>query len=151
MSNVKIEIKFGELSFTGEGEAEWIEKQLDKILERLEILSHLHKKTEHKGPIEASHVPMEEDSKIAGLALPAFLKEKAATTVQVKKFLATAIWLEARGNRNLRTADVTEALQKSQIGKINNPADCLNKNVRKGFCEKNGDEFFVTQEGKDSL
>ena len=80
-----------------------------------------------------------------------FLKEKGATTKQVLKFLATAVWIESKGKQRLSTGDITKALKDSNQSKLGNPAECLNQNVKKGFCEKDGSEFFVTTEGKDSL
>jgi hypothetical protein len=47
--------------------------------------------------------------------------------------------------------DITKALSDNQQGKLGNPGDCLNKNVKKGFCEKEGKEFYVTEEGFTSL
>jgi len=79
------------------------------------------------------------------------LREKNASTNQVRKFLATAVWLHARGKKRLSTADVTRALKDSNQTRLGNPADCLNKNVAKGHCEKDGKDFFVTSEGSASL
>jgi len=83
--------------------------------------------------------------------LASFLRDKNAGTNQVKKFLAASVWLEAKGKNRLTTADVTRALKDSNQSRIGNPADCLNKNVSKGHCEKDGKEFFVTTDGKNAL
>jgi len=45
---------------------------------------------------------MEKDPAIAKKTLPVFLGEKGATKNQVKKFLATAVWLEAKGKTDCR-------------------------------------------------
>jgi hypothetical protein len=42
MSNAKIDFAFGSLSFSGEGEEDWLAKQLDKILTAAPTLSELH-------------------------------------------------------------------------------------------------------------
>jgi len=41
MGESKIEIKIGQISFSGEGEQDWVAKQLDKILGQAEKLIHL--------------------------------------------------------------------------------------------------------------
>ncbi|RKY83799.1 hypothetical protein DRQ11_12510, partial [candidate division KSB1 bacterium] len=83
--------------------------------------------------------------------LPVFLNEKDATKNQLNKFLATAIWLHAKGKNRLKTSDITAALKDAQQTRLGNPSDCLNKNVKKGYIEKDGTEFFVTQEGRSFL
>jgi hypothetical protein len=150
MSESKIEIKIGEITFSGQGDADWVAKQLDKILAQAEKLIQLapSKADREEAP---EHKPMGKDSTIAKKTLPAFLQEKSATTKQVKKFLATAVWLEAKGQNRLSTGDVTKALGDSNQKRLGNPADCLNQNVAKGYCEKDGKQFFVTDEGKASL
>lgn len=49
------------------------------------------------------------------------------------------------------TSDVTKALKDSNQTRLGNPSDSLNQNVTKGYCEKDGKEFYVTEEGKNSL
>jgi len=51
----------------------------------------------------------------------------------------------------LTTGDVSKALKDSNQSRLGNPSQCLNDNVSKGYCEKDGKQFFVTQEGKVSL
>jgi len=94
---------------------------------------------------------MGKDATIAKKTLPAFLQEKNATSRQVKKFLATAVWLEAKGQSRLTTGDVSKALNDANQKRLGNPAECLNQNVAKGYCEKDGKQFFVTDDGKSSL
>src|SRR5215813_810452 len=149
MNESKIEIKIGQITFSGQGEPEWVAKQLDKILDKAEKLIELAPPESNDG--ETAHKPMGNDSVIAKKTLPAFLQEKNATTKQVKKFLATAVWLESKGQNRLSTGDVTKALSDSNQKRLGNPADCLNQNVSKGYCEKDGKQFFVTDEGKSSL
>jgi hypothetical protein len=151
MSEAKVSIKVGDFEFTGEGEQEWVAAQLDKILAKADFLIKLSppQTSEDKEP----GVPkqMGPDAGIAKKTLPGFLTEKNATRNQVKKFLATAVWLEAKGKTSLTTADVSTALRTANQSKIGNPSDVLNQNVAKGHCEKDGNEFFVTEDGKKSL
>jgi hypothetical protein len=151
MSESKIEIKIGQITFSGQGEADWVAKQLDKILAQAEKLIQLAPAASDDGEASSGHKPMGKDSVIAKKTLPAFLQEKNATTTQVKKFLATAVWLEAKGQNRLTTGDVTKALSDANQKRLGNPADCLGQNVSKGHCEKDGKQFYVTDEGKNSL
>ncbi len=152
MANGKIEFTIGGITFVGEGEAKWVTEQLDKILAKVpELMKIAPRKSQPKGGGEQVSPPMEKDSKIASKTLAAFLKEKKVGENQRKKFLATAIWLEASGKESISTGEVTKALKESRQKKLGNPSDLLNKNISKGFCEKEGKQFFVTQEGKASL
>ena len=154
MSEAKIEIKVGQIQFSGEGEQDWVAKQLDKILAQAEKLVQLAPPEDSGDTTPSSdgeHKPMGKDSSIAHKTLPIFLSEKNATKNQVRKFLATAVWLEAKGQNRMQTSDVTAALKASNQTRLGNPADPLNKNVSKGYCEKDGKQFFVTDDGKSSL
>lgn len=153
MSESKIEIKIGEITFSGQGEPDWAANQLDKILAQAEKLVQLASRTLDNtgGEEKGSRKPMGNDPSIAKKTLPAFLQEKNASSNQIKRFLATAVWLEAKGKNRLATADVTTALSSANQKRLANPADCLNKNVGKGYCEKDGKQFFVTDDGKNSL
>ncbi|MDP2960647.1 MAG: hypothetical protein Q8N71_04410 [candidate division Zixibacteria bacterium] len=151
MADVKIQFKLGGIEFSGEGEKDWIGQQLDKILEKAPKLVALAPAGGTGVGLGGGRTPMGPDPQIAAKTLAAFLKEKNATSNQVKKFLATAIWLEAKGKRRMITSDVTKALRDSNQARLGNPSDCLNQNVTKGNCEKDGKEFFVTDEGKNSL
>ncbi len=151
MSESKIEIKIGQITFSGQGEQDWIAKQLDKILAQAEKLIQLAPVSGESDVEGAGRKAMGKDNVIAKKTLPAFLQEKNATTKQVKKFLATAIWLEAKGMNRMSTSDVTKALNDAHQKRLGNPADCLNQNVTKGYCQKDGSQFFVTDEGKNSL
>jgi hypothetical protein len=82
--------------------------------------------------------------------LASYVRQKGGSENQVDRFLATADWLRQRG-KQLTTAAVTKALRDHHQKKLANPADCLNKNVSKGFCEKSGDGFFITPDGLQKL
>jgi hypothetical protein len=145
LAQAKIELKLGNFQFTGEAEAAWLEKQLDKLLEHV-------KSVEPADSSEDSHDDQTATGKHKNAkTLSAYLKAAGATKNQVKKFLATACWLMGKGSKRLATAEVTKALSDNHQGKLTNPAACLNNNVTKGFCEKEGKQFYVTEEGFNSL
>lgn len=156
MSAAKIEIQIGEIRFSGEGDQEWLTKQLDKMLGKAEELIKLAPTPpptfQQNTPPAHQAADFSHSSNIAKQTLATFLKSKNATTAQVDKFLATAIWVEAKENKNrLKTGDIGSALSKASQSKLNNSSDKLNQNVSKGFCEKDGKDFFVTQEGKEHM
>lgn len=151
MSEAKVEIKVGQIAFSGQGEQDWVAKQLDKILVQAEKLIQLAPVPNNDGHNGDAPKPMGKDLSIQKKTLPSFLQEKAATTNQVKKFLSTAVWLEAKGKSRLQTSEITKALKDANQTRLGNPADCLNRNVSKGYCEKDGNQFFVTEDGKNSL
>ena len=149
MPEAKIEIKAGAAEFHASGDQDWVGQQLEKFLESAARLAAVvPQRDDLPDPLIDGR-----DNNQAGIgtkALASFLKDRGATTNQVKKFLSTAIWLHAKGNKRLSTSDVSKALKDSNQTKLNNPSDCLNQNVKKGFCEKDGNQFFVTEDGKTS-
>jgi hypothetical protein len=84
-------------------------------------------------------------------SLASYIKEKGGESNQVDRFLITADWLRRRGNSKLTTAAVSKALTDNHQKRLANPADCLNKNVSKGFCEKSDGGFYITPEGLKKL
>jgi hypothetical protein len=150
MSDVKIHVKVGDVEFTGEGEQGWVATQLDRILKAAPGIVAAKPNVSH-GLTEPHAHTRTQESQVGSQTLASFLRDKNASTNQVRKFLATAVWLHARGKRRLTTADVTRALKDSNQTRLGNPADCLNKNVAKGHCEKDAKDFFVTTEGSVSL
>lgn len=154
MYESRIEFTIGSMSFVGEGEKEWVSDQLDKILEKASELSRIslpQDDIQGQKPTSQAFESVQESNTKESKTLPIFLQEKDAAKTQVKKFLATSIWLMAKGKNRLTTSEVTQALRESNQTRLANSSDCLNKNVGKGFCEKDGKEFFVTQEGLESL
>jgi len=148
MADAKIQIQVGSISFSGEGEGRWLSEQFDKALKNIPALVQVAPAL----PIEGNAPPATPAAGRASGTLASFLKLKNASTQQVRKFLATAVWLHDRERRErLGTGDVTKALSDNHQSRLSNPADCLNKNVGKGFCEKDGKQFFVTDEGRDEL
>lgn len=69
------------------------------------------------------------------VSLAAYIKSKKGEQSQMTRFLATAFWLSNRSNDPLTATAVAKALSGNHQKKLANPADCLNKNVSKGFCE----------------
>jgi hypothetical protein len=152
MDNTKIEIRIGEIQFIGEGNSSWLEKQLDKILDKAESLSKIAVTLNNQVDSEYEQSIESRDKVTNSQSLAIFLKSKNATTNQVLKFLATSVWLQStEGKKRLKTSDVTAALSRANQKKLNNASDCLGKNVAKGHCEKEGNEYYVTEEGKNSL
>ncbi|MBI5921645.1 MAG: hypothetical protein HY847_08310 [Betaproteobacteria bacterium] len=156
MSEAKIEFKLGSIEFSGEGDKDWVSQQLDKIIQQAPKLLAiapipLPAAITSNDSASHSHQPMPADPAIASQPLATFLKGKTADKNQVKKFLATAVWLEAKGKTRISSADITAALKASNQTRIGNPALCLSRNISKGHCEKDGNQFFVTTDGKASL
>jgi hypothetical protein len=150
MTAAKVTITFGSLSFSGEGEENWLTSQLDKVLEKAETLAA-------SGAGRASaHARAEDEARVGGGdtdvgILASFLTRTQASTNQVRRFLATAEWLHRKGTKQLKTRDVTKALQDNHQKRLGNPADCLARLVGKGHADKIGSEFYVTDEGRASL
>ena len=154
MANAKIDFTIGSISFSGEGEESWLANQLDKIIEKaadlIKIAPSPQVITEGAGIIE-THAEAKEDAAIAAHTLPSFLKEKNATSVQKRKFLATALWLQARGQERMMTRDIVRSLKDSSQSRLGNASQELGKNISSGFIARDGDRFFVTDQGKASL
>ena len=153
MTQSKLSISFGTLSFSGEGESEWLSEQLWKVVERAPSLAE---SLSAKGELDTNKAQLcgDRTAPTSGekVSLVTFLRTKNASTNQIIKFLATAVWLHNRGKARLTTGDITGALKDNQQNRLTNASECLNQNVGKGFCEKDGaKEFFVTEEGRLSL
>jgi hypothetical protein len=152
MAAGKIQVKLGTIEFIGEGDEAWLANQLDKLFEKAPNLLKLAPVMTGSNGFEGS-VPIEIEygEELKNTPLATFLKNKNVGGNQVVRFLATAIWLTKRGSIMLTTADISKALRENHQPKITNPSDTLNKNVGKGFCEKQGSQFFVTPDGLASL
>jgi len=160
MSNAKIELSLGSLTFSGEGEGDWLAAQLDKVLEAAPELSNLYGSSPRasgnsdtngaNGNVSAANVPNGNPGNFAE-TLASYLRAKGGETNQIQRFLATADWLRRRGIQSLTTAAVSKALSENQQKKLTNPSECLNRNVSKGYCEKSGDGFYITPDGLKAL
>ena len=84
--------------------------------------------------------------------LAQFITDKKVSTNQVRKFLATAVFLaNSSGVSRLSTSMISKALKSDGIEKLQNASDCLNKNEKKGYCIKDGKEFIITENGYLSI
>jgi predicted nucleic acid-binding Zn ribbon protein len=154
MATAKIAFTLGSINFSGEGEETWISEQLDKIIEKAPDLIKIALETQattQPATVVSQQVSALSDDTISSQTLPNFLRAKGASSPAARKFLATAIWLHAKGTNRLSTGDVTKALRDSNQTRLPNPSQSLSKNVSKGFIEKDGSQFFVTDEGRASL
>jgi len=85
-------------------------------------------------------------------SLAGYVKAKKAEKNQVRRFLVTAHWLSGRSAEALTASAVAKALLDNHQKRLANSADCLNKNVSKGFCEKTkAGAFFITPEGLEAI
>lgn len=148
MTTAKVDIKIGALSFAGEGDKEWLSKQLDKLIQHAPALLQITPQQEGGGGGGNDHQLPGNGN--AG-TLAAFLTARNAKAKDVKKFLGAAAWLHAKGTKRLTPAQVTKALDENSQGKVANPALVLKRLVAKGHCERSGNEFYVTDEGLGSL
>lgn len=157
MAGVKIEIRLGEIEFKGEGDKEWIGEQLDKLLEKSSDLVKLSAlRPPGPPPLELSDAKTNASKinypDIARKTLTTFLQENKAQTNQVKKLLASAIWLHAKGKARLKTKDITVALKETMQKPLVNPSATVNQNRKKGHIEKDENNYFwVTEDGANSL
>ena len=134
----KLSFKSGSIEFSGEGREAWLEKQLDKLLAIPAIVANI---------VDEESPEARGKGSIGKKSLATFLSEKNAKTNQNRKFLATAVFLHEKGAKRIKTGDVAKALKDSNQQRLGNPSDTLKQNVGKGFCEKDGTDFFVTDEG----
>ena len=140
----KVRIKVGGIEIDYEGPESFLESKLQKLIGEVSTLAK-QAPDERDGSDSSGNTESR-----TSITLALFLKEKKATN-QVERFLATAQWLHIKGSKRIKTSDVAKALRDSNQKRLNNPSDCLNQNVFKGSCEKEGKEFFVTDEGRNSL
>jgi len=173
MSDSKIEFSYDNLHFACEGEKDWVETQLNQVLDRIPGLNKPVPavKKETVEVIQIAEVPKAPAVKAVkgvrgrkpkvvveasipepeGDPLYEFLKEKKADKNQVKKFLATAVFLHAQGDEKFSTPQISKTLKSAGLEKLVNASDCLNKNEKKGFCIKDDKEFILTDLGVHSI
>ena len=137
----KVRIKIGAVEIEYDGPEAFLEKKLPDLVSQL---SSMAETVDSPGDTATSGV-------VSPGTLPALLKAKNVSSNQNKRFLATAEWLHLKGVKQIKTGDVVEALRENHQSKLGNPSQCLNSNVSSGFCEKVGKEFFVTDDGRNSL
>lgn len=143
---MKLKVSIGSNSLDAEGPVEFIAEQRQWFEQQIAGLEKtLAEKVVLKGGEE-----MDQVGNYTG-SLAGYLKEKGGQTSQVRRFLLTANWLRMRGAASLETGVVTKTLRDNQQSKLSNPADCLNKLVGQGLCEKQSTGFFITPEGLESI
>jgi len=138
----KLRIRVGDVEVEYEGPEAFLNKKLPELIGNVAKV----RGTKSEGDEGGSGMGSE-----GSQTLVAFLGATNSKSNQKRKFLATAQWLHGQGKKMLRTRDITAALKESQQSRLGNPSDCLNKNIADGFCQKEGQEFFVTPEGKRKL
>jgi|SRR5882724_34210 len=144
----KVEITIGNLTFSAEGSQAWLGEQLAKVID---AATKIPAATAQVRPAKPSPVGNPGGQGTTD-SLATYLKAKGGDTKQLLRFLATAAWLRRRDSGvELTSSAVAKALTTHQQKGLANPADCLNKNVQKGFCEKTNNGFFITPEGWTSL
>ncbi len=179
MSQSKIEFRLGAIHFIGEGDKEWVTKQLDKIINQTPSLLRVVRGTEEdmmvadevtapseNGKVSRHHArrswkkaaSKSSAMKISGVKsstsskdLAAFIQAKKVGANQRAKFLAAALWLNKNGKNNPVTRDVTDALKAARVTALINPSQYLNQNVKQGFLRKSGDGFLITKKGQSAL
>lgn len=139
----KISLSIGDNSFSAEGDTVWLSEQIKNFTNLLSMpqMTEGARKTTSKS---LNGAPTTGN-------LATFLKAKDAGTSQNKKFLATAYWLQKNGASELSTKLITQALTDSKQTRLGNASECLNQNVRQGYCQKAGKGFYVTPEGVSEL
>lgn len=151
MTNTKIEVSLGPLSFSGEGDQVWLAEQLQKVLEAAPAVLGAQPPAAAAVGAQVQNAATATADATFTTSLSTYIKEKGGESNQVDRFLITADWLRRRGAAKLETAAVSKALTDNHQKRLANPADCLNKNVSKGFCEKSGGGFYITPEGLKKL
>ena len=162
----KLRVKLGAAEIEYEGGTEFLKNEimptLGKILDMVEARSDLQR-VSRAPQLEAAPIPQENSSDamaaVSGSqgplavngSLASYLKATGGHNKQVRRFLATAAWLTLRGHKELTASLIAKTLQEQQQSRLANPADCLNKNVAKGYCEKTKNGFFITPEGWAAL
>lgn len=180
MAEAKIDFSFDNLHFSCEGDKDWVETQLNQVLNRISGLSKPESFIKSEKVRPSSNTVVADDTSISDVAVAEerekgkrgrkpkvateplvevpsgdplfeFLKDKNADKNQVKKFLATAVFMHSQGGEKFSTPMVSKALKASHIEKLINASDCLNKNEKKGFCIKDEKEFILTDAGIRSI
>jgi hypothetical protein len=178
MSQSKIEFRLGAIHFIGEGDREWVTKQLDKIIQQApsllrvaggseEAISSEWSQPETKGQNRSfqgtktvtSKTKTSNDAsgmasmKITGSAndLVSYIKSRNADANQRMKFLATAGWLLSKGKKSFVTRDVTKAIKAAKLPQLINPSQYLGQNLKQGYFKKAGKEFVLSQKGTAAL
>jgi RNA polymerase-interacting CarD/CdnL/TRCF family regulator len=146
VAEASIQIEVGRVKFIAQGSPDWVDKKYE------EFLRHISDLQKH---LPAAEAPTTDQRKLileqTDVPLAIFLKNFKVGSSQNNRFLAAAVWLKLKGQNVVKTAEVVKALADAHQQRLGNPADILNQNVKKGFCVKSADGFYVTPEGEESL
>ena len=165
MANGRLEFKIGKIEFVGEGEQDWVTEQLEKMLERIPGLTKQNnaislntESAKSVNPLESgqtttNYTPSQPTTSPKAISenLSTFLRKKDCVDKQRRKFLGAAVWLQLKGKSIIKTKEVTDELKIARQIKITNPSHQLNQNISQGFCQKEGNGFYVTPEGVDNI
>jgi hypothetical protein len=144
----KLQISVGNLSFSGEGEQAWLAEQLEKVLKAAPQAASSRQGAPNATATGEANSRGGEDFTAT---LASYIRDKGGDENQVDRFLITADWLRRRGIPKLTASEVTKALTVNQQRRLANAADSLNKNVSKGYCEKAEGGFYITPDGLKKL
>lgn len=161
IKTAKLKVKLGSVEIDFEGDSDFLRTEVMPTI--AQVLSIAKDNPTIIGPTEKDEVHASPETSTKALlrndgtgssgvgSLASFIKDRKADSNQVKRFLATARWLQLRGTAEPSSSDVAKALRDNHQARLTNPADCLNKNVAHGFCEKTSNGFFITSEGLAAL
>ena len=144
--NVSVRFESKWFNFSYEGPEDQLQGNAQQFVSEMLLLA------KHLNEPEINEV-IDVSNKSHDLNLAQFLSSSDAAT-QISRFLATAVWLQHKGNHNLTTSVINEELRLSKQQKLSNAADCLSKNITYGFCERSSSGsrmFFVTQSGMNRM
>jgi hypothetical protein len=148
MNQSKLEITVGNLSFSGEGEQSWLAEQLEKVLKAAPTVATAQMTNQQS---EQSTTNTTAQTQNFTTTLASYIRDKGGDSNQVDRFLITADWLRRKGVSKLTTAEVSSALKNNQQKRLANAAECLNRNVSKGYCEKVDGGFYISPDGLRKL
>src|SRR5689334_21460551 len=118
MADAKIDIKIGAVSFAAEGSEKWLSGELDKVLAKAPELAAIVPAEPVGDGVGGDATHGKHGKKGQRGTLAQFLKQKSATDNQVKKFLATAVWLHDTTEKDrISTKEVTLALKNAHLTK----------------------------------
>ena len=143
----KIRIRLGDVEVEYEGSDEFLKKELLHLIKELAVVRPAEFSGSGSGKSKGG--TGDGGSRKEPGSLANFLKSRGKP--QVMKFLATAEWLHLKGAKRLETSDVTKALKSASQTRLTNASVCLSENVKNGHCEKDGNKFYVTTEGKEKV
>jgi len=140
----KISFSIGDVSFELEGSEQWVQSSWESSFKSMVAFTGSMPNTNMTGSSNMDGV--------ASKPLGILLKETQADKNPQRKYLATAAWLHAKGQKRVTTALVNKALKDNNQVKLSHPSRSLADNKKEGFIEKDGErDFFVTEEGLKKL